>query len=248
VLGDGSPTRFTPPWAPAGRASWPFEQCVAALHAYCCLAAFAGALGGHPAPHTGSLLPVAAHRASVLGEWLHGHGEQLGPDGQSLIGRLTGREFALPPAPTDAPDALADMRAAPHRIATQECGDWTLVMQWSRPATVLWTQTATRRRVVIIERRPSRLHRQWSGVTAPDHAIRSRLPIRFAQHRCADLGGRFLRRRPDVDVPPSTGRSGANQVTRYTCVPRSTGRSRVAWNGWPLRQRHDCRGGRAPSH
>ena len=141
VLGDGSPTRFTPPWAPAGRAPWPFEQCVAAFHAYCCLA-FAGALGGHPAPHTGSLLPVAAHRASVLGEWLHGHGEQLGPDGQSLIGRLTGREFALPPAPTDAPDALADMRAAPHRIATQECGDWTLVMQWSRPATVLWTQTA----------------------------------------------------------------------------------------------------------
>ena len=126
ILGASGGQRFAPPWAADGAPAWPFEQVVAAFHAYSCLAALARTLGGR-ALHAGSLLPVAAERGEVLGSWLHERGGHiLGVDGQALVGALTGRSFDAPAAPTDGTEAMSRMARTGLRIVSRRCGNWTL--------------------------------------------------------------------------------------------------------------------------
>jgi hypothetical protein len=137
--------RYAPPWRPSDAPRWPFEQCVAAFHAYSCLAAFDVALRNAPeiALHSDSLLPFAADRAEVLGSWLLDHREFLGPDGQKLVARLIGAEFDEPPAPTGVDDLMSELSASSEPVVVQRCGEWTLIMQLTRPAVLLWVRSAT---------------------------------------------------------------------------------------------------------
>lgn len=98
-------------WPPAGRC-WPMEQTLAAAHAYACLARFAadaGSAGGLHAFGPDSLLPVAAERGRLLGDWLLDRGEWLGVDAHTLLAGLHGRRPAGGPCqaapPTQALDA-----------------------------------------------------------------------------------------------------------------------------------------------
>ena len=145
VLGPAAHLRYAPPWRPSDAPGWPFEQCVAAFHAYCCLAAFNVALRSAPeiALHSDSLLPFAAERAEVLGSWLLGHGDLLGPDGQELVARLIGAEFDVPSAPKGVDDLMSELTASSEPVAAQRCGEWTLIMQLTRPAVLLWVRSAT---------------------------------------------------------------------------------------------------------
>jgi hypothetical protein len=129
--------RFSPPWS-AERSSWPFEQCVAAFHAYCCLSAFADRIADDVRLHHYSLLPVARERAEILGRWLAEHGVHFGVDGQAFVGGLCRSEFAIPPASSGVAEALAEMASTSEPVARQQCGDRTLVMQLTRPALLLW--------------------------------------------------------------------------------------------------------------
>ena len=142
ILGDQHSLRFTPPWAPDGRSPWPFDQCVAAFHAYCCLSVFGSAWDYVDGLHADSLLPVATERAAVLGDWLHEHGGALGPDGQDLVALLTGATFGVPPALTDATEPVAHPTSS-GRNATRGCGDWTLSMQLSQPVQIVWIPNAS---------------------------------------------------------------------------------------------------------
>ncbi len=140
ILATPPAERFSPPWSSEG-AMWPFEQCVAAFHAYCCLAAFAEKVPGDVALHDHSLLSAATTRAGTIGAWLADHGDALGHDGQAFVGGLNRSGFTIPPAPTDVAEALLEMEASPERVARRRCGDRTLVMQLTRPALVLWVPT-----------------------------------------------------------------------------------------------------------
>ncbi len=140
ILATPPAERFSPPWSSEG-AMWPFEQCVAAFHAYCCLSAFAAEVPGDVELHDHSLLPAATARADMIGSWLTDHGNAFGNDGQAFIGGLNRSSFAIPPAPGDVGEALVEMNASPERVARRRCGDRTLVMQLTRPALVLWVPT-----------------------------------------------------------------------------------------------------------
>lgn len=129
--------RFSPPWSGDG-AAWPFEQCVAAFHAYCCLAAFAERLPADVALHDYSLLPVAHERAEVIGDWLADRGAHLGVDGQAFVGGLRREGFTAAPASSTVVEAVARMSDSPEQIARRRCGDRTLVLQLTRPAALLW--------------------------------------------------------------------------------------------------------------
>ena len=133
-------TRYSPPWAAPGAPEWPYEQCVAAFHAYSCLAAFSDALFelGKAPTHEGSLLAVAADRARAIGEWLSKNGGALGTDGQRLVASLSGSEVDATGRQHDAERVLAHLHTSPHRVGTRDCGAWTLLIEWQRPAVVLW--------------------------------------------------------------------------------------------------------------
>lgn len=103
VLGPESDTcpTFAPPWREAGT-RWPLEQCLAAFHAYNCLAEFADGLGRAVAPHalhSGSLLPHAPLRSRVIGHWLTDRSTFLGRDARVLVGGLLGVEVPTTYAP-----------------------------------------------------------------------------------------------------------------------------------------------------
>lgn len=130
--GSGSAPAFRPSWS---EAHWPVEQAFAACHAYYCLATFAEALRADPGSVPGgtSLLPLAAERASELGNWLVDHGSFLGTDGQLLIESLTGR----------APDTPASVAAAPPSTAAQgtlvrRFGTRTLIGRRADPIELSW--------------------------------------------------------------------------------------------------------------
>lgn len=125
--------RFAPPWNGPNRPVWPFEQAVAAFHAYTCLAALAGRL---PASHVGelsdvSLLPTAADRAVQVGRWLERQRSRLGPAGSRFVRLLsaTQDDHADQTMPSRSVDALvADIRAGGGPLVVRLCGDWALVI------------------------------------------------------------------------------------------------------------------------
>jgi hypothetical protein len=144
MLAAGVTERFRPGWAPPDAAAWPIEQTVAAFHAYCCLAAFHEALQarGEFTLHDHSLLPLAADRAGAIGQFLLSRGGHLGPDGQALVGRMTRQEFAAPAARTDATDLVRRALRAESSVLCSKCGEWTLLMQWTNPATIAWVPSS----------------------------------------------------------------------------------------------------------
>lgn len=99
--------RFRPSWSAH---EWPFEQVVAAWHAYTCMAQFgtdAGVTTGGRSVHRGSLLPVARRRAAEIGAWLLDKESHLLPDGRWLLHSLLGEPS--PSEPTEfGPTELAD--------------------------------------------------------------------------------------------------------------------------------------------
>lgn len=102
---------FSPPWRAPG-VSWPLEQCLAAFHAYRCLAEFTDTLGDACAPsavHPGSLLPDARRRSASIGRWLVERSPYLGLDARRLVGGLLGVEIPTMyvPAPPPLPSAAA---------------------------------------------------------------------------------------------------------------------------------------------
>jgi hypothetical protein len=104
VESDGCPP-FEPTWPPVGR-QWPLEQTLAAAHAYSCMAQLvddAGGIAAFDAVESGSLLPVARERATILCEWLLERGGYLGADAHILIAGMCGRRPAAAPAPSGGP-------------------------------------------------------------------------------------------------------------------------------------------------
>jgi hypothetical protein len=99
---------FQPSWSTAS--GWPFEQVVAAWHAYSCMAQFAvdaEVTAGARRAHRGSLLPVARQRAAEIGAWLVDQEHHLLADGRWLLHSLLGEQ--APPesiglGPTELPD------------------------------------------------------------------------------------------------------------------------------------------------
>jgi hypothetical protein len=143
MLGSRTSTdHFVPPWSD-GASAWPFEQCVAAFHAYTCLAALharVSARGDLPL-HAHSLLPWSAERAGILADWLAARGNLLGPDGQEFVTRLGGRVFAASPAVMDASAEIGAMEGS-DQLDVQRCGPWTLLMRWSQPVVVVWVRSS----------------------------------------------------------------------------------------------------------
>lgn len=144
MLAVGEADRFRPPWASPDAATWPFEQTVAAFHAYCCLAAFHEALvaPGDPDLHVHSLLPLAAERADVIGRFLLDRGGHLGPDGQEFVGRLAGRDFGVPAARTDTTELIRRALHDDSSVLSSDCGHWTLLMRWTKPVTIAWVPSS----------------------------------------------------------------------------------------------------------
>jgi hypothetical protein len=137
VLATAPAQRFSPPWS-VERAGWPFEQCVAAFHAYCCLRAFFDRIPDTVELHDHSLLPVAAERAACIGNWLVGHGGHLGAEGQAFVGGLNGREFAASPAGSQDACIVEDIMTSSDRVFRRHCGNRTLVLRWERPISLFW--------------------------------------------------------------------------------------------------------------
>jgi hypothetical protein len=140
ILGPLTSTRFRPPWAGDRSPAWPFDQCLAAFHAYCCLDAFWARLHGNGgiALHDHSLLPLAAERAQILGNWLMNYGELLGPDGQRLVGSLAERNFDTPAFTLHADQIVGKLASSAQPTALRGFGDSTLVVQLTSPALVMW--------------------------------------------------------------------------------------------------------------
>jgi hypothetical protein len=133
-----SPT-FTPPWRLQPAPAWPFEQCLAAMHAYSVLAAAAPAfLDGDVELHEHSLLPHAADRACLLAEWLHEHPRNLGPDGRRLLGGLSRVRVSL--EPSDLPPGRLPIDAA--RVV-RHCGSWSLHVDAGPPSEIWWIPNAS---------------------------------------------------------------------------------------------------------
>ena len=108
---------FAPPWADPSAAPWPFEQVLAAFHAYTCLAAFMGSIeaDGSIERHEFSLLPQADTRAATLADWLVCNSKYLAPDGLRFVAMLSR---------TDMPSLSPSTSSG---IATRDCGELTLV-------------------------------------------------------------------------------------------------------------------------
>jgi hypothetical protein len=138
---DDTPS-FAASWAGPLTPRWPFEQCVAAYHAYSCLAAFMHALRdarvSTSSLHEFSLLPHADDRARELGEWLIANRNCLGPDGRRFLATMTGVE------PTsedhDGPAHLMLQGDVPTVI--RDCGEWTLVAQRRSAIDLYWAPSA----------------------------------------------------------------------------------------------------------
>ena len=132
---------YRPSWAAPGSVPWPFEQTVAAFHAYSCLAALWQALD-EPPTDAGSLLRPAAGRAAELGEQVDALRAHLGADGQAFLDRLHGRPGRTGPADTGRPPRPMAPGSATSTVI-RHCGSWTLSMRWpqarKRPAEIVWT-------------------------------------------------------------------------------------------------------------
>jgi HEXXH motif-containing protein len=124
---------FAPPWRPESAPRWPLDQCLAALHTYCVLAAAAPAFAERGvALHEYSLLPHAAARAELLAEWWERQWQHLGPDGRRLVTGLTGRSL-----PVDA-DGPAEPARRPEVAVVRHCGSWDLHLSAGSPSDLWW--------------------------------------------------------------------------------------------------------------
>lgn len=136
---------FRPPWAPSASHPWPFEQTIAAFHAYSCLATFWAKCEEHDLGplHSKSLLPRAADRASILGSWIVDRSEFLGHDGHELIRGLLGKPIrgGRPNNLVDPHELLARAVTAGEPFAVRRCGRWRLVVRWTRPPEITWLRS-----------------------------------------------------------------------------------------------------------
>jgi hypothetical protein len=143
ILGDSfcrAPS-FSSSWAPTSAPRWPLEQCMAAFHAYTCLATFNEVLLDSAVRnqlHDFSLLPVAEERAAELGEWLLRNVQFLGRDGVRFVSKLAGAHEFVEDPPTTA-DVRLD-HAAP--TAVRMCDEWTLLAQRADRVELYWLPTA----------------------------------------------------------------------------------------------------------
>ncbi len=136
---------FRPPWAPSTNRPWPFEQTVAAFHAYSCLAAFWAKCEEHDLGtlHSKSLLPRATDRASILGGWIADRSEFLGHDGREFVKGLLGKPICdgQPNSLIDPHEVLARAGTAGEPFAVRRCGGWRLVVRWTRPPEIIWLRS-----------------------------------------------------------------------------------------------------------
>jgi hypothetical protein len=127
---------FTASWSAAASTRWPLEQCLAAFHAYSCLATFQESLQScdpaMPLPDF-SLLTMAEQRADELGAWVRDNGAFLGSDGRHLVGLLVGEGVA--PASEPPPEAEPpDLPGAVVRV----CGPWALIARMEDHIDLYW--------------------------------------------------------------------------------------------------------------
>lgn len=87
-------------------ADWPFEQALAACHAYYCLAQFADDMPDLSSVHSFSLLPKARERFSEIARWLLAHEDGLRADARSLLRTLCGAPAPAHQASVEPPPAL----------------------------------------------------------------------------------------------------------------------------------------------
>jgi hypothetical protein len=133
---------FAPPWRPESAPRWPLDQCLAALHTYCVLAAAAPAFAERGiALHGHSLLPHATDRAELLADWWEGQWQHLGPDGRRFVTALTGRSL-----PVDA-DGLDEPVRRPEAAVVRHCGSWDLHLSAGSPSDLWWVPS--RKRVTV---------------------------------------------------------------------------------------------------
>jgi hypothetical protein len=130
---------FSPPWASSGAPPWPLEQCFAALHAYVLLSVFRRSVGDEYELSPQSLLPVAAERATTIGNWLVGQGEFLGTDGRTLVGLLHG---IRPPAGDVPDDTRPPAELLGEADVVRPCGRRTLVVRAGSPVELYWVSNA----------------------------------------------------------------------------------------------------------
>lgn len=134
---------YVPRWATPRARPWPLEQCLAAFHAYSCLAAFAEAIASRDdiALHSHSLLPHARMRAYALGDWVDQNSDFLGPDGQHLASLLRSEKHPSQRSKGSI-DRQQEQGDPSHSIvyatAERRCGEWILTMKMSRPAELSW--------------------------------------------------------------------------------------------------------------
>jgi HEXXH motif-containing protein len=136
---------FAPPWRPEQAPRWPLDQCLAALHTYCVLAAAAPAFAERGvALHEHALLPHAAARAELLADWWERQWQHLGPDGRRFAAALTGRPFAVDT------DDLAEPAHRPDAVVVRQCGSWDLHLSAGSPSDLWWVPN--RERVTVRSR------------------------------------------------------------------------------------------------
>ena len=135
----GQAPAFSPPWAPPGAPPWLLEQCFAAFHAYVLLSVLHRAVGDGQEPPAGSLLPVAAERATVLGDWLVGRGAFLGADGRTLVELLHGTR---PVSGDRSDDALPPADLLDRAEVVRHCDGRTLVVRSGSPVELFWVAGA----------------------------------------------------------------------------------------------------------
>jgi hypothetical protein len=129
----GADPLFAPPWRPESAPRWPLDQCLAALHTYCVLAAAAPAFAERGVTlHEHSLVPHAAARAELLAEWWERQRYHLGPDGRRFVTALTGRSLSV-----DAVGFHEPVRR-PDSAVVRHCGSWDLHLSAGSPSDLWW--------------------------------------------------------------------------------------------------------------
>ncbi len=123
----GPVPRFRPSWAADDAVSWPFEQAVAAFHAYVCLAALADRFALQEL-HSYSLMPHAKMRSAEIGDWIDTVRDGLGVDGRRFVGLLQGRR---PESDSDSAAGTArlveEIRAEAGPMVVRRCGVRSIV-------------------------------------------------------------------------------------------------------------------------
>jgi hypothetical protein len=126
---------FKSSWAPRTAPGWPLEQCVAAFHAYTCMATFFQSAGGSRIAGLTdfSLLPHAESRALELASWLLAKKQFLGPDGRAFVEALAATTKL---ARVDGCNKFIVAESA--RTVVRRCHGWTLTAQMNGSIDLYW--------------------------------------------------------------------------------------------------------------